>query len=887
MTLPVGARVGPYEIRGQLGAGGMGEVYRARDTTLNRDVALKVLLPEVANDPERLARFKREAQVLASLNHPHIGAIHGFEESDGTSALVMELVEGEDLSQRIARGAVPIGEALPIARQIAEALEAAHEQGIIHRDLKPANIKVRADGTVKVLDFGLAKTNDPAGASSANAMNSPTLSIHATQAGIILGTAAYMSPEQAAGKPVDTRSDLWAFGVVLLEMLTGRQAFGGESISQVLAAVLKDEPDLAALPPHTPPEIRTLLRRCLQKDRKRRLADAGDARLEIEEALAGPAPETATAAAPAAAAVTSRFARYGPIALLSAISVGLLWPAWQHLRETLPAPGPELRLDIATPPSASPSAFALSPDGRSIVFVATDNGRSRLWLRALDQSQAKPIPDTDDAGWPFWSPDSRALGFFANATLHTLSLDGGPRRTLADAPSPGGGAWTRDGGILFTPGNGSGLLRVPASGGPVVPVTKLAEGEVGHLAPAVSSDGRHVLFAVSGRPEAQGIYLAALDADWRVRITEARRSAAGFLPPDRVAWIERDSLLVQRIDLEARHLVGHAVTVAPITVAIGVGLDAGSGFSVSMNGLLAYRSEPMRKRATMWRDRSGIQTGQVGEASRNSLQFPNLSSNGRSLVGARQLPQTDIWIVDLARNQESRFTFGGEGNTIPVWSPDGQQIAFVSLRTGTYGIYVGRMQQPGREELRFQTPYSTVVQDWSPDGKHLLYYETHPTSRNVFVLDMTAKDAPPKPIAATPATESIAQFSPDGRWVAYQTNASGRFEIVVKPFRDGSVEGGTWQVSKDGGVQPRWRKDGRELYFIAPDGALMATTIGAGVQSLEFSTPVKLFVTRISGGGGIGANALEYAVASDGRFLINEVVEEHVAPITVVINPRF
>jgi Tol biopolymer transport system component len=712
-----------------------------------------------------------------------------------------------------------------------------------------------------------------------------------TQAGMILGTAAYMSPEQAAGKPVDKRSDLWAFGAVLLEMLTGRQAFAGESISHVLAAVLKDEPDLAALPPHTPPAIRKLLRRCLQKDRKRRLADASDARLEIDEALAGPTPETATATAAATAAATamatSRLARFGPMALLSAIALGSAWPALQHVREAPFVQGPEFRLDIATPMTTAPAAFALSPDGRSIVFVASDNGRSRLWLRALDQNTAKPIPDTDDAIWPFWSPDSRSIGFFANTKLRTLSLDGGARQTLADAPSPAGAAWTRDGGILFTPGNGTGILRVPESGGPVVPVTKLAEGEAGHLVPAISSDGRHFLFSVSGTAAVNGTYLAALDDDWRVRITEARRSAAAFLSPDRVAWIERDSLLVQGIDLQARRLVGTAVTVTPIAMSVTVGTEPGTGFSVSMNGLLAYRSDPMRKRALTWRDRSGMQSGQVGDASNSSLQFPNFSPNGRLLAGARQWPQPAIWIVDLARNQESRFTFDPSGATIPVWSPDGQQMAFVSLRAGTYGIYLGHAQQPGADELRFQLPYSTVVQDWSPDGKYLLFYETHPASRNVFVLDLTAKDAPPKPIAATPATESIAQFSPDGRWIAYQTNASGRFEIVVKPFRDGSVEGGTWQVSKDGGVQPRWRKDGRELYFIAPDGALMAAAISAGAQSLEFSTLVKLFMTRISGGGGIGANALDYAVAADGRFLINEVIEETVAPITVVINPRF
>jgi serine/threonine protein kinase len=463
LALTPGTRLGVYDITAPIGEGGMGQVFRARDTKLDRDVAIKVLPEAFAHDADRLARFTREAKTLASLNHPHIAGIYGLEESAGITALVMELVEGEDLSQRIARGAIPIDETLPIAKQIADALEAAHEQGIIHRDLKPANIKVRADGTVKVLDFGLAKAVDPAGISSVNAMHSPTLSIHATMQGVILGTAAYMAPEQARGKLVDRRTDIWAFGAVLFEMLTGSPPFPGEDISHVLARVIERDPDWNRLPANMPASIVRLLRRALQKDPRQRLSDIRDARFEIDDASTEP---TAT---DAPARLTPRSsARWLTVIAIAAVIVALVSvAAVLSFHGDRVSPASEIHLELTTPPTTQPETLAISPDGQKILFVATSAGRPSLWLRALDADAATVLPGTEGASLPFWSPDSRSIGFFADARLKRVDIDGGSAKILASASYGLGGTWNRDGMILFGPVPGRPILRVSATGGPV------------------------------------------------------------------------------------------------------------------------------------------------------------------------------------------------------------------------------------------------------------------------------------------------------------------------------------------------------------------------------------------------------------------------------------
>ena len=475
----------------------MGQVYRATDTKLKRQVAIKILPPSLAADHDRLARFQREAEVLASLNHPNIAHIHGLEESGDITALVMELVEGDDLSQRIARGAIPLGEALPIAKQIAEALEAAHEQGIVHRDLKPANIKVRADGTVKVLDFGLAKAMEPTGAMSPGLSMSPTLSLQATQAGMILGTAGYMSPEQAKGRAVDKRSDVWAFGAVLFEMLTGQRAFGGDDVSEVLSRVLQREPAWAALPPEVPLRVQQVLRICLQKDLKQRAHDIADIRLALEGAFETAVPPTSSSAKSVASGGRLAWVAFA-VALL--VTVALAIPTVRHLREAPPPVAAEMRLEITTPPTADPVSLAISPDGQRIVFVATEEGRSRLSLRSLDSVSARLLTGTEGASWPFWSPDGRSVGFFADGKLKRIDVDGGQLQSLTDAPTGRGASWNRDGTIIFTPDfSSSPIFRIPAAGGEPAPLTRPeSPKQTSHRFPQFLPDGRHFLYLRGG-----------------------------------------------------------------------------------------------------------------------------------------------------------------------------------------------------------------------------------------------------------------------------------------------------------------------------------------------------------------------------------------------------
>ena len=873
MALTPGTRLGVYEITAPLGEGGMGQVWRATDTTLGRQVAIKILPDVFATDPERLARFEREAKTLASLNHPHIAAIYAVEKSSGTLALVMELVEGDDLSQRIARGAIPIDEALPIAKQIAEALEAAHEQGIIHRDLKPANIKVRADGTVKVLDFGLAKALDPAAASSPEAMHSPTITSPAmTQAGMILGTAAYMAPEQAKGKAVDKRADIWAFGVVLYEMLTGQRLFSAETIPETLAHVMTREIDLGTLPSTTPRHIRALLARCLVREPKQRLRDIGEARLALEGAFE-------TAASPATQATASPHGRLPWMVATATAVVGMIalaLPAARYLRQAPPPAPPEMRVEITTPTTDAPLQFALSPDGRSLVFVASGDGAPRLWLRPLDETEARPLAGTEGGTAPFWSPDSRSIGFFAASQLLRLDLAGGAPQVLTPVTgTSAGGSWSADGTILFARQRSGPLWRVAAAGGEPVMVTELdLPRQAGHLSPRFLPDGRYFLFRVAGMPEAAGIYLGALDGGAPTRLTAAD-SGGAFLPPDRVVFVQGGRLVARRLDLAGRALTGD-----PVTLADGVG-----SFAVSEAGPVAYRAFGRAARQLTWVDRAGKAVGVASEPDANeSRESPELSPDGRRVAVQRTVQgNTDIWLRDLLRGGMTRLTFDAALDVVPVWSPDGMRIAFTSNRTGVYNLYLKASNGSGTEQQILDSPITKAPQDWSMDGRWLTYYEQGAaTGRDLWALEMTGPDPTPRVVANTPAEETLAQFSPDGRWMAYQTNESGRFEVVVQAFPEA---GGKWQVSTAGGAAPRWRADGQELYFLAPDATMMAVSVTAAGVSFETSTPVALFPTRAVDGGTVTQNRAQYAVARDGRFLINQPVgDAAVAPITLILN---
>jgi eukaryotic-like serine/threonine-protein kinase len=892
-----GTRLGVYEFTAPLGEGGMGQVWRARDTKLDRDVAIKVLPEAFAHDADRLVRFTREAKTLAALNHTNIAHIHGLEESSGVTALVMELVEGEDLSQRIGRGAIPLDEALPIAKQIAEALEAAHEQGIIHRDLKPANIKVRADGTVKVLDFGLAKALDPVAASSPEAVNSPTITSPAmTQAGMILGTAAYMAPEQARGTAVDKRADVWAFGVVLCEMLTGRRLFTGATVSDTIAAVLTREPDWTTLPAATPVPIRKLLRRCLEKDRKRRLTDAGAARLEIDDALT--APPTANGPSASGAPTTTASSRgqlpwIAALAVASALIAAMAVPTLRDLRQAPPPAPPEVRVDITTPATDRPSDFALSPDGRQIVYAAADGRVSRLWLRSLATAAAQPLPDTEGGRSPFWSPDSRSIGFSAAGELKRLDLGDQTAQVLARAGDGMGGTWNSDGVIVFAPNTTGVLMRVLASGGASAAATTLVSGQVAHRFPAFLPDGRRFVFYASGHENSSaGIYLGALDGSVPVRLVStlataliylpARASAAGATTTGWVLWVRAAEFVAQRLDHAAAALVGE-----PVTIAGGLNTDTLTRSGVTaIPGLLAYRPEAQRQAQLTWMDRFGAARGTLGDP-HASLTNPRISPDGRRVLVSRTAQgNEDLWLLDGVR--ASRFTFDTAFERWPVWSPDGVRMAFGSRGAGTFDLHQKVTTGAGNVQVVVASDETKLPTSWSADGRFLLYQRTDPKNQSdLWVTTMTGTQES-SVILQTPFIERFGAFSPDGQWIAYQSNESGRNEVYVRTFvppgATAAAPVGQWQVSTTGGIMPTWRPDGKELYYLDPEGALMAAPVAVRPSSLDPGTPVVLFPTRIVGGGVDAQQGRQYDVAADGRFLINTLLDGADAPIRLVLN---
>jgi Tol biopolymer transport system component len=878
MKFSSGTKLGTYEIVGPLGAGGMGEVYRARDSKLKREVAIKILPDAFARSAERVSRFQREAEVLASLNHPHIAAIHDLVEFGDSRFLVLELVEGETLADRIARGPIPIDESLVIARQIAEALEAAHEKGIIHRDLKPANIKLTDSGNVKVLDFGLAKAF-AGDAAEVNLSNSPTLSGAATNAGIILGTAAYMSPEQAKGLAVDKRTDIFSLGSVLYEMLTGRQVFAGETVSEILARVIEREPDWSRLPKNTPAETQHMLRRSLQKDRNRRLQTATDARVEIEESSAklGRPDRVDASAAPQR---RQRLAWKLVAAVLFLAVVALAIPLIMRVRETPPADAPEMRVDLIMPPTPDPVSFAISPDGRRLVFVASVDGSPRLWLRPLDAVTAQPLAGTENATLPFWSPDSRSVGFFVvgNNILKRVDIGGGLPQTLTNNVVPRGGAWNPDGVILFTKLNG-GLFRIPASGGEAVAVTKPdSPRQLGHGYPQFLPGGRQFLFYAGGQADAQGIYLGSLDAPETKRLTAAD-TAGLYAPPGWLLYIRQGTLVARRFDPLRGELTGD-----PVTVADPVGFDSTrsvGAFSVSAAGLVTYRSASggIRRQLT-WFDRSGKVLGTVGAPDENNLLDPALSPDGRRVAMDRSVQgNRDIWIIDDIRTM--RFTFDAGDDTFPTWSPDGSRIAFLSNRKGVNNIYIKPSSGAGSEELLFESPLPNTVSDWSRDGRFLLGMINDPkTALDLWVWPLDG-DRKPRLFLSTNFSERGPHLSPDGRWVSYQSDESGRPEIYVRPF---SEPGGQWQISTAGGINGRWRHDGKEFYYIAPDGQLMAVPISTQGATLVPGTPVALFQSRSTLGGNTAARG-QYTVAPDGRFLINVTTGDATSsPVTLLLN---
>ena len=905
MPLSTGTRLGPYEITAQIGEGGMGEVYRATDTTLKRQVAIKILPMAVVDDADRLARFQREAEVLASLNHPHIAQIYGLQEGPAARpegrerageagphvrALVMELVEGPTLADRIAQGALPLDEALPIARQIAEALEAAHEQGIIHRDLKPANIKVREDGTVKVLDFGLAKLASQedvgrvarSGPAGAGLSQSPTITSPAmmTGAGMILGTAAYMSPEQARGKPVDKRADIWAFGCVLFEMLTGRRAFAGDDIADVMVAVLSKEPEWAALPAATPAGVRSALRRCLERERTRRLRDIGDAGILIDEVAIPQA-----AGAPALARGSRRLT-YLTWSLAGAVLASLVALAVAYR----PQPASDLRsvrFSVQPPEGISlliatgQSSYVLSPDGRHLVFAGIREGNVSLWLRDLDSLEARPLPGAENATYPFWSPDSRTIGFFADGSLKTIDASGGPIRTLCATPGGGrGAAWSREGVIVFSSAQLQGLFSVPAAGGQPVQVTA-AEGvaQGSYRLPSFLPDGRRFVFTAFPGNE---IRLGSLDSTDSAKVLDAE-SQAQFVPQGYLLFVRQGTLLAQPFDAGSATPTGDAV---PLVEQVFVDGNSYALFSAADSGTLAFRSGGAAEETQLtWFDRSGAAVGAPGPPGRyrNPVLSPDRTRVAVEVVSDADRNR-DIWLLELARGVMSRFTFDPRNDVNPVWAPDGSRIVFGSDREGgVFSLYQKPSSGAATEELFFtSTVENAVPYSWSPDGRFILHRYMNGGAFNTGVLPLEG-DRKARLFLPVPFNQTMAQISPDGRWIAYHSNESGRFEVFVQTF---PTPAGKWQVSKDGGYYPMWRGDGREIFYYAANGQLTAVPVTTGA-ALEVGSAVPLFRADMLNGPStaVGFRA-QYDVTPDGqRFLLNVPVAEAQRPsITVVLN---
>ena len=848
MPISTGTRLGSYELLAQIGAGGMGEVYQAHDTKLGRDVAIKVLPEAFAHDPEKLARFQREAKMLASLNHPNIATIYGLEQSNGTSYLVMELVSGETLAERVKReGEVPIEEALAICKQIAEALEAAHEKGIIHRDLKPANVKVTPEGKVKVLDFGLAKAFAGDVADS-NPSQSPTLSAVATMQGVLLGTAAYMSPEQARSKSVDKRTDIWAFGCVLYEMLTGKQAFEGEDITEILAAVVKTEPDWRALQPATPMKVCDLLRRCLQKDKTMRMQAAGDIRIEIGEALAAPPTTAAATAAPVARSWRERLTQVAALTMtLIAIAFGIGF----LLRE--PKPAQPLRLSMEIGADASLVTFVgssavFSPDGTRLALLAvgTDQKR-RIYVRSLDQLRAAALPGTEEALDPFFSPDGQWLGFFADGKLKKISLQGGGAVTLCDVGTAPGGSWGDDGTIVFAPDLQVGLSRVSSAGGKPQPLTTLDKqaGEITHFWPQVLPGSKAVLFTSNttrANIEEADIVVYSMASGQR-RTVQRGGFYARYVPSGHVVYMHERTLFAVPFDLKRLEVTGQPTPILEGVAFSPLNGNGGAQFSFSDTGNLVYvaGSEGGQSVSIDWMDHEGKFTPL--RQTPGNYYNPAFSPDGKRLaLDISDGKRRDIWVYEWERDTLTRLTFAGDNNTFPVWTPDGQRIVYSSEeKGGAPNLWWIRADGAGDPQRLAESMYRQDAHSFRPDGKVLAFNQLNPgTNWDIMTFPIEGdeksgwKPGEPKPFVNSTFVELAPAFSPDGRWVAYASTESGNYEVYVRPFPG---PGGKWQISTGGGGIPVWSLNRNELFYATLDNKIMMLTYTASGDSFHADKP--------------------------------------------------
>ncbi len=884
MGLQSGGHLGIYEVLSPLGTGGMGEVYRARDTRLKREVALKVLPDAMAHDRERMARLEREAQLLAALNHPNIASIYGLEESNSSRALIMELVEGPTLADRIARGPIPLAEALSLALQIADGLAYAHDKGVIHRDLKPANIKTSSDGHVKILDFGLAKamSAEPS-AASPDALTQPMT----TSPGIVMGTVAYMSPEQARGQEVDRRTDIWSFGVVVYEMLTGSRPFSGSSVYDTLAAVINDPPDLERVPP----QMRRLLAACLQKDPRKRLRDLGDLSLLTGIALDQPAASSTAHIIPAAPSPT-RLRRALPwaAALLCALA-GTFAVAYFRAG---PAPQQTIRSLIAAPEgnkfafTGFSGAPVLSPDGTRLVFPAQDaSGQESLWMRPLNSLTATRIDGTVGASYPFWSPDSRHIAFFQDGKLKRIDLDGGPASLLCDAPDARGGTWGRGNRILFASQALNQLEEVSASGGTPSPVflRKPSGAMFSNRWPEFLPDGKHFLYLSGNLPEAGtpklGIFIGKIGSNEAKFLLQAD-SAALYAPSGYLLFLRADTLMAQRFDPDKQKLEGEALPVAQHIASPALFREG--LFGISQTGLLIYATEDTFVGGQMtWFDAKGKQLAEVGPPGAFDI---SLSPDGKQVAYVLQkrsgTKNDNIWLADLQRGVQTRFTFGPTDSKLAVWSPDGTRVAYYSAHANGDGLWVQSASGTGAAKLLFQSAAEEYPSDWSRDGRYIALTSSQPNSQDppygIWILPLFG-DRKPFPYLPSSANKSDAVFSPDGRWLAYASDESGKLEVYLSPFPGG---GGKWQVSQDGGDQPEWNRQGDALYYLGPGGKMMEASVRESAPTVVIGAPRQLFqVARPA----TSLGARSYCIAPDGkRFLVARELRSTPSPLTLVAN---